>query len=260
MGFPTIGQNTVIQGKGALHFALIDDAGAVAPAIIFAGGAEELSMSWELEEETLESPTEGPALVIAQHVTSQQLILSCNLLEHRKENFERWLLATSAAANQSSGTAVTYEIDAVALDRYYDIGAIDATNLSVVVDESGGATLTAGTHYVYDAKSGLLHIKAGATEGDPILVTFDKPVKTINRMSLGQRPIQYVRAWYHNNLFTAAPSQYDKYMFPKARMAPNGEMSMISDGRWVLPVQLTVIADSTNFPTSPYGYMERVTG
>lgn len=259
MGFPTIGQNTVIKGKGAVHFALIDDDGVVDDAYIFAGGANELSMNWELQEEELESPTEGPALIVDHQVTGQKLILTATLIEHRKENFERWLLATSAAANQASGASVAISIASVLLDRYYDIGVIDGTNLDLNV---GTDPLVSGTDYVYDAKSGLLHVKEGGAvvAGDTITGTIDRPAKTVNRMALGQKPIKYVRLRYTNNLFTAAPSQYDRYVFPKARMAPNGEMSMISDGRWALPMQWTVTSDSTNFPSTPYGWMDRVTG
>lgn len=259
MGFPSIGQNTVIKGKGALHFALIDDSGNVDPAIVFAGGAPELSFNWEQQEEELESPTEGPALIIDQQVTSLKLLLTATLMEHRKEVFERWLLATSAAANQASGTDVAVDIADVVLDRYYDTGVRRGTGLTLVV---GSTPLVAGTDYVYDSQSGLLHILSGGSvvAGDDITGTIDRPALTINRMSLGQKPIKYVRAYYHNNLFTAAPSQYDKYTFPKARFAPNGDMQVISDGRVLLPVQLTVIADTVNFASAPYGWMDRITG
>lgn len=258
MGFPSIGQNTVIQGKGALHFSLIDDDGNVDPAIIFAGGAPELSFAWEQQEEELESPTEGPALIIDQQVTSLKLILTASLMEHRKEVFERWLLATSAPANQASGTDVAISIVDVELDRYYDTGVRRGTGLTLLV---GTDPLVAGTDYVYDEQSGFVHIKSGGNvvAGDDITGTIDRPALTINRMSLGQKPIKYVRAYYHANLFTAAPSRYDRYVFPKARIAPNGDMAVISDGRVVLPVQLTVIGDSTNFPNSPYGWMDRIT-
>jgi hypothetical protein len=237
---------------------LIDDNGNVSSKLIFAGNAPSLSFNWEQQEEELESSTQGPALIIDQQITSLKLILTATLSEHRKENFERWLLATSQADNQAAGSDVVIDIEDAELDRYHDTGVVHGTGLTLMV---GTTPLVAGTDYVYESETGFVHIKPGGSvvAGDHITGTIDRPAVQITRMSIGQKPIKYVRAYYSNNLFTSAPSQFDRYTFPKARFAPNGEMAVISENRVELPVQLTIIADTENFPSDPYGWMKRET-
>lgn len=261
MPFPTVGQNTKI-GKGALHFALFDDSDVLDPAIIFGGDAPAVGVSWEVTRDELFSSTEGPAVLADTQITDAKLTLAVEFLEHRKEVLERWLLALSSAANQSSGMAAQVEIDDVVLDRYYDTGIRRGTNVSVT-KAGDSVPLESLVDYAYDSESGFLWVKTGGAivAGDDLVFTADKPALTINRMSLGKKPIQYVRVWYHcNDSNQNGISAKDKYTFWRAEMSPSGEMALIGDGRARIPVTITVYGDTANHPDNPYGIMERVTG
>jgi hypothetical protein len=258
MGFPTVGKNLKIGPKGALFYALIDDAGVVADDFTFAGKANDIPVSWEIAETEIYSSTEGAGegLLVDTQLNKANMILSPQVQDQRLENLEAFLLGTAAAGDQTAGS-VTGTFEYVVLDHYYNLGVRRGTGL-VVTD--GSTPYVADTDYVYDAESGLLRIKpdGGIAEGDSIDFEITKPILAISRIAMGTNISRFVQVKFQcNDANTGNISAKDTYTFWKARLSPAGPMALVGNGEVAIPLKITVYADTENHPTEPYGVMER---
>lgn len=262
-GFPAVGKNTKL-GKGALFYALIDpDTEVVEENYHFAGNAPEVNLSWEVEEDELLSSTQGPAIVVDTIVNRATLTLSASLMEHRLQNLLRYLMADEATVNQAAAPTLVVNLNNVKLDSYYDLGKRALTSVVSVV--KGSTPLVEDRDYSVDLVAGMLWVRpAGGgnivVADDDLVVTINVPVKTITKAQIGQDTQRYVKLKYIcNDSNQSGISSKDQYVFWKARIAPDGDMALISDSRATIPLRMTVTPDTVNHSSEPYGTMERVT-
>jgi hypothetical protein len=258
MGFPVVGQNGKLQGKGALHYALIDDAGAVSPDFEFAGNSEDIPFAWDLAEEEVLSGTEGPAVIVDTYPTKMNLVLSPKIKDFRLGNLMQFLLGTTAAANQSANATVTGSIDNIVLGKYRDIGVRRATGLVVSKDYS---PLESGVDYIFESESGLIFfpLTGGVLiDGDDLTYACAAPALTIDRIAMGKKPVRFVQLTFQANDPNSLISSKDRYVFWKARMAPAGDLALVGTGQGEMPFKITIYPDSATDADHPWGYADRI--
>lgn len=252
--FPANGQNLKL-GRGSLLFAPHD--GSIAEAgFIKVGNVPSLEFSWDIETREKYSATQSSSPLLASSTSRQDLSLVAQCDEHHKENLKKFFFGTETAANQALSTTGSTPITDVVTGRAYDIGSVSLTN---VVVTKGTTTLVAGTDYTLYALQGLIEFKdsANLSDGDDVVVAFDRPAVTIDRIAIGRVSEQLCKVVYiADDANTSGVGSQDRYVLHKCSITPDGAYQLISDDYTSFNLRFRVQADP-NFPTNPLGYFER---
>lgn len=134
--FP-VGANTRV-GKGALFFAPDDSVtGDPTEGERFLGNLQSFGFGQDVQKVELLDNTNPGGGVVDSTVLSQKLTATVALNEIPLENVEIFFSGSIEAANQAADTAATKSFLNIVLDRHYQLGAYDVTN---VVGLAGGTT------------------------------------------------------------------------------------------------------------------------
>jgi hypothetical protein len=253
--FPAVGQNLKL-GRGSLLLAPYT--GGVADAgYIFMGNIPSLEFSWELETREKKSATQSASPLIASATIRQDLSLVAQCDEHIKENMKKFFFGTEATADQTLSTTGSYPITDVLVGRVYDVGSRQITN---VVAKKGSTVLVNGTDYTLYGTSGQIIFLDTATvsDGDDLTVEFDRPVVTVDRISLGRVSEQLAKIMFiADDANSSGIAAQDRFMIPKVQVTPDGAYQLISDDYTSFSLRFRALSDST-VPASPLGWFERV--
>lgn len=252
--FPANGQNLKL-GRGSLLFAPHDGSEAE-EGFIFMGNIPSLEFTWEIETREKFSATQSSSPLLASSTSRQDLSLTAQCDEHSKENLKKFFFGTESQVNQTLSTTGTININDLLVGRSYDIGSIRLTN---VVVTKGTTTLVAGTDYDIFPTQGMIVLKdsVNVSDGDDVVVTFDRPAAVIDRVSLGRVSEQLVKVMYiADDSNTSGISANDRYVLWKTQMIPDGAYQLISDDYTSFNLRFRVLNDPAH-PTNPLGYFDR---
>lgn len=253
MGAFAANGDKLVLGRGAVHFDRFTGAGA-STGLRLLGNVEEMTISTTDETVDKYSSVEANSPLLASVPVRRTVELVLTLSEWQAANLALALMGNEATVAQSSGTAATVTLADVKKGRAYEIGAYRVTNVVVKV---GASTKTLNTDYTLDATFGVITILAsgGILDDDDVVVTYDKPAKTISKVQGGAAgAIKGALRFYSDNL--SGPNY--RLAVWKCSVIPEGETGFISDEFGNYQLRLKVLDDSVNHPGEGLYTLEEV--
>lgn len=251
--------NNVKLGKGSLFLAKI--VAGVRQTLEFVGNATAITSSAEVQRSTLYSSTQKSAPKIAEHVNRVGFSLTATLSEYTLRNLEYFLLGERASATQGAAVNQTQVFPAVEVAK----GAflkLDARQISnVTLTQDGTNVLAETTDYVVYAEAGLIQLVANSpnvVDGESISVEFDRAAVITDQVRIARQagPICYL-LYKADDANEEGASAHDQVEIWRVSIAPEGELPFISDDYGSFQLSMSVIDDSANHPTAPFGYLSR---
>lgn len=131
------------------------------------------------------SATQNNSPILLDEVLEATHQLVCQCSEHQYRNLEMYMLGTRTETAQTLGVAQTFTIDEAVPGESYNIGARRITNVSVMFDTTN--TAVEGEDYDLYPVPGIIKIRETGSipEGVEVVVTFNKPARTIERIAGG---------------------------------------------------------------------------
>lgn len=259
MPVPANGSNVKL-GKGSLFLAKYTD--DVLGPLEFVGNASAISSSADVTRSTLYSSTQRSAPKIAEHVTRVGFTLSATLNEYTLRNLEYWLLGERATATQAalSNESQVFDAAVVAKGAYLKINARNITVDSVTQD--GTNVLTETTDYIVYGEAGLIQLVADSpniVDGVEITVQYDQEANTIDQVRISKEagPTCYL-LYKADDANAEGVGANDELEVWRVSVAPEGELQFISEEYGNFQLTMSVVDDSANHPTSPFGQLSRV--
>jgi len=246
------GENVKL-GKGALFLDIDGD------GYEFIGNANSIAMSADVTTAELFSSTEEAGSIVDRTRTRIRYTVTPSINEYTLRNLQLFLAGELGTKNQSSNATDTFNISDVVQGRYYDVGARQITGVSVT---KGSDALTEGTDYEVNGEFGVVHIFAsapGVADGDDLVVHFSTPAKAIKQVNIAvSGQITAKLLYLADDANNSANPAKDRLELWKVDIQPDGELNLISDDYGAFSLQMTVLGDSTNHPTQPYGTLDRI--
>lgn len=257
MPFPARGENVKL-GKGSLLLDYLNDSGEPT-GLDFVGNMTGFSLTWDITQVEKYSSTERTGGLVARDRTRAGLTASAQCDEWTIRNLQSFLLAGAGSANQEVGTSQSANIADVVVGKYYEIGARRITDVTVM---NGSFEMTLNEDYELNAEFGILRPLPGGeiTNGDDLVVTFDRPELTITKLQLGTKSSQIARLLYlADDANSSGVASKDRLELWRVDVAPDGEVQLIGDEYGNFTLTMGVLVDATH-PGEPYGTLERVVG
>jgi hypothetical protein len=253
--FPAVGQNLKL-GRGSLLLAPHDGTSAE-EGLILMGNIPSLELSWEVETREKYSSTQASSPLLDQAVIRQTLTVTAQCDEHTKENLKRFFFGTEAAADQALSTTGAKAITDLVVERAYDLGKRQVTN---VVGTKGSTALVSGTDYTLYASQGMVvfHDTATISDGDDVNFAFDCAAVNIDHIRLGRVSQQFAKLVYiADDANQAGAASDDRWVFWKTQVTPDGAYQLVSDDYTSFNLAFKVLSDNSQ-TNDPLGRIERV--
>lgn len=257
MGIPATGGNLLL-GRGNLFFDRWTAAG-VKTGWRFLGNVPEFSLNTSDDVREKNSSTEAAAPLLARVVIKRTPEFSIALDEFQLESIALGMMGSAATYSQVN-TPVTGEVlvasGAVPLGvvkgNYYKTAKRGIS--AVTVKKAPSTSLVLGTDYdILDAETGLIYIKpTGVTLSNGDGVNIDYTPRTITN----ENKIIGATSTIIDGSILFVP---DNASGPKlelevwhVQVAPDGDISFITDDFGQMKIKGSVVSDATLHPTEPY--------
>ncbi|UUV43212.1 tail tube protein [Rhodobacter phage RcCWillis] len=166
-------------------------------------------------------------------VTDSDLTGSVTTDDMRATNVALWMMSATSTVTQAAITSTTQNEtvskgDLIQLGRtaLSPTGARNVTVTTVTSDPTG-TTYVLGTDYIVHAELGMVEFLASGTIADnsPIIVTYTATTATVTRLTMGETDVEGELKFVAFNPVGAN----NDITIPRARISPNGDMSMLTD-------------------------------
>jgi len=257
MPFPARGQNVKL-GKGSLLLDYFNENGQPT-GLDFVGNMTGFSLTWDITQVEKYSSTERTGGLVARDRTRAGLTASAQCDEWTERNLRSYFLASAGSSDQELGTNQTANVNDVVVGRYYELGARRVTDVTVM---NGSFEMTLNEDYELNAEFGILRPLPGGgiSDGDDLVVSFDKPALEITKLQLGTQSQQIARLLYlADDANSAGAAAKDRLEIWRVDVAPDGEVQLIGDDYGNFTLSMAVLVDATH-PGEPYGKLERIIG
>jgi hypothetical protein len=248
------------NGQGKIYLGTRDANGN--PLIMkYVGNAPEFKFSLDEKVSEHKESTSGLRLTDVRLTTELTAGASMTLEQLDADNLNLLLFGTTAAQATS---AVTGEaIHGSTTPAVGDIYLLDSFNIAaLVVKDSTGApkTLTSGTNYSADLKSGqieLLDITTGGPYTGPLTADYTRATATQITKLFGTSAVEYwLRFVGKNTVVSGSPEvMVDLY---RVRLSPTKDMALINDDVAQFALEGSVLADSTKTQAGDFGQFGRL--
>lgn len=254
--WPARGQYVKV-GKGSLFLADVDDDGNELP-LDFVGECDSVSIGSEANNIQIRSHTEQSGALIDETTLSTDYTFTANAKEFTIENLRRWMKGEEVVRTQAASTGRQGVFENVVRGKWYDLGARNITEVALT---QGTETLVEGTDYVLKAGHGLLQIRPGAphvADGDDVNYSLEQPEIDFRRIRMNRKASPRARLLFlGDDSNTQARGAKDRVEVWRVNVSPDGELNLVGDDYGGFGVRMTIVDDSANHPTEPYGYIER---
>lgn len=224
------------------------------------GNAPEFT--YEPTVETLEhfSSRSGVRSLDKVAVTQVGANLSLTLDELTADNLKLALLGSSAAMTQTSATSQSLAVENVQVGMVIDVGKLDISNVAIDDGEVAPVSYVLGTHYLVDARAGLITIIAKPeTAGTDIEIGYDAGAIDANA---GRSVIAILKeAGQLEGAFMCVGAnsvgKRFKITCPRVELLPSGAIGFISDEWASITLTGRALEDATN-ANYPFGRVEEL--
>lgn len=251
MGFVSDGAK-VYLGKGKVFLALLT--AGVRGGERYVGSCDALTVTPTVETKEKKDFSLPAAPLLDRAVTGVNAEIALTLSEWDKDNLAAALLGTSAAANQSSGTATAEAMNDVVPGLSYKLGH---RAVSSVVGHKGATTLVLGTDYdIADATVGLIYIREGGAvvSGDDLTWDYSYAAETAWKVPLAGSPQSEFFLRFIGNPTRGKVQELEVW---RCTLMPDGGLDFIGEDYGTIKLKGSVLVDSVNHPTEPYGLLRQ---
>lgn len=252
MGFVSDGAK-VYLGKGKVFLDVLVSGAKTGERYV--GSCEALTVTPTVETKDKKDFSLPAAPLLDRAVTGINAEIALTLSEWDKDNLAIALLGTSAAANQTSGT-----VTAEALTGSAILGLSYKTakrKISTVVLKKGATTFVLGTDYdIADATVGLIYIREGGAivAGDALTIDYAYATETAWKVPLaGATQTEFFLRFIGN----PTRGKVQELEVWRCTLAADGALDFIGDDYGTVKLKGSVLVDSVNHPTDPYGLLRQ---
>lgn len=252
--------NNVKLGKGSLFLARI--IAGVRQPLEFMGNAPAITSSADVTKSVLYSSTQKSGPKVHEQVTRVGFTLNCTLNEYKLNNLRFALLGEAATASQTLAAAQVQAFPAVEVVKggFLKLPARQVSAVSVTQD--GTNVLVEDTDYLVYAEAGLIQLLETSTnvaDGVEISVTYDRAALTLDQVRISKEAAPICYLYYKaDDANEEGVGSKDELEIWRVSIAPNGELPFITDDYGAFQLSMSVLDDSANHPTAPFGYVSRV--
>lgn len=235
--------------RGRLYFAEFAPNTQTPGAERFVGNCSEVTINSETEKLDHFASTHGVRVKDDSIILENTRTGTITTDDLSDDNVSIYSLGIAEKVSIAAGTTLEENFTGVAPGDVFQLGT---TNLrpeglrkvtTVVVTD--GATPTPVTYvlntdYVLDADRGRITILDGGaiTDGDDIEVTYGNSAYSISKIAAGFLEKEGRLRWVSDN--PKGPQR--DYMFPWAKLAPNGDLNLVSGEDWAtLPISVEIL-------------------
>ena len=248
------------SGQGKLYFATRNVSGGP-NAFRWIGDAADVNFS--AEEDVLEAKENysGNRLTVVRITRETKMAFKASLRQIDTENLKLLLLGDTVAQASGSVTdeVITPATGTLAVGNVFILASQDVS--SVVVKDSTGTpkTLTAGTNYTLNAKTGSIEILDVTTGGAfvlPLTASYTKAAISRVKMFTQTSSEYWVRFEGINTAVSGGPKVVlDMY---RVRLSPVSDFGLINDDLGNFELSGSALADATKTAAGDYGQFGRM--
>lgn len=212
------------------------------------GNVPDMRISFDIEKKQHYSTSAGIRAVDREILLSLSAGLKFSLDELKKENLEKFLLATSQNAEAAQGEWTGLEIEVDAKGYFYPLGSFDV-KITSVTNADASVTYTEGIDYEIDSKAGLIHILKGGSVTAGLIKVHGTYAEQSGFSSLKAGLVSSIRGdlMFRGDPATGAEIHIDG----RVELMPQGDLGLITDdwstlsfsGRFIKPAEADHIFD-----------------
>lgn len=193
------------------------------------GNVPDMRISFDIEKKQHYSTSAGIRTVDREVLLSLGAGLKFSLDELKRENLEKFLLASSSDAEQESGVLDALEVEIGEAGLYYPLGRFDV-KVESVTSADGLTAYTEGADYDTDEKAGLIHIIKGgriAAEGAETVKVNGSYAQAAGLSALKAGVVTSIKG---DLMFRGDPAAgAEIHIDGKVELMPQGDLGLITD-------------------------------
>jgi hypothetical protein len=250
MGFVSDGAK-VSLGKGKVFLDILSSGAKTGERYV--GSCEAFTVTPTIETKERKDFSLPAAPLLDRAVTGINAEIAVTLSEWDKENLAIALLGASASATNTIGAVTAEALTTTAvLDRHYKTAR---RKISAVALKKGATTFVLGTDYeIADATVGLIYLKSGGAiqAGDSLTIDYTAAAETTYKIPLATSTQTEFFLRFIGNPTRGPVMELEVW---RCQLAADGGLDFISDDYGTIKLKGSVLVDSVNHPTEPYGIL-----
>lgn len=249
----------LVCGRGAVTYDRTTSSG-VKTGAAFLGNVELLELVGSVEYADKRGFVDSSNPLLARVETSRTLEVNLTLGEYKRFNLALALFGVDSAFTQTAapvvGESLVLASPGSLQGRVYYTAKRNIT--AVTLKDDGVAVTNSAANYVVDAQSGAIYITPGGTVADGSALTVDyTPTAAIASDGLDLVTLGNASTINGELRFVGDPlnGKVQELTLWKVQISPAGAVGFITEEFAAYPLKGTVLADSVNHPSAPYGQL-----